>query len=108
MNRFLGRPALVFALVLTWKLALFVGTVQPVPANDAFFYDGAIVNFLHGGAYANPSVEIARPISGTVVFSAYPPLYQLVLLGWMSVFGTSAPSAMGLHLGLFALYALLV
>lgn len=107
MNRSLRWPALVFALILTWKWALFVCTVQPVPANDAYLCDGAIVNFLSGGAYVNPSIEIFRPISGSVVFSTYPPLYQLVLLGWMSVFGTSAPSAVGLHLALFSLYAVL-
>jgi hypothetical protein len=105
MQRLAGWPPLVFVLVLGWKLALFVFTVQPVPANDAYFADGAIVNYLHGGRYANPTVAIFRPLSGTQVFGAYPPLYQAVLLGWMSVFGTSAASAVGLHLTLFGLYA---
>jgi hypothetical protein len=107
MNRFLGWPALVFALILIWKWVLFVSTIQPVPANDAYLCDGAIVNLLRGGSYVNPSIEIFRPISGSVVFGPYPPLYQLVLLGWMSVFGTFAPSAVGLHLALFCLYAIL-
>jgi hypothetical protein len=101
-------PWLVFALVLAWKLGLFLVSTQPVPSNDAFFYDGAVVNQrLHGG-YFNPSLALALPISGTRVFSAYPPLYQGTLWVWMSLFGTSAPSAMALHLLLFAGYVFVV
>lgn len=99
---------LVFAAVFIWKIALFVFTAQPVPANDAFFYDGAVIHhLLHGGFY-NPCVAQAFPISGTKIFSAYPPLYQVPLLGWMKIFGTSAISAMGLHLVLFGLYLLVL
>lgn len=102
------HPWLVFALVFAWKIALFVFTAQPVPANDAFFYDGAVIHHLQHGGYFNPCVAKAFPVSGTQVFSAYPPLYQLPLLGWMSVFGTSALSAMALHLFLFGLQLLVM
>ncbi|MDB6020456.1 MAG: hypothetical protein JWQ04_313, partial [Pedosphaera sp.] len=102
------HPWLVFALVFGWKIALFVFSAQPVPANDAFFYDGAVIHHLLHGGYFNPCVAKAFPISGTEVFSAYPPLYQAGLLGWMSIFGVSALSAMGLHLFLFGLYLLVL
>jgi hypothetical protein len=98
----------VFALVFAWKIALFVFTVQPVPANDAFFYDGAVIHHLLHGGYYNPCVALAFPVSGTQVFSAYPPGYQLPLLAWMSVFGVSAFSAMALHITLFGLYLLVL
>ncbi len=101
-------PWLVFALVFGWKIALFVFSAQPVPANDAFFYDGAVIHKLLHGGYYNPCVALAFPVSGTEVFSAYPPLYQVPLLGWMSVFGVSALSAMALHLTLFGLYLLVL
>lgn len=106
MRRLAEQPGLVLALVLTWKLALFFGTTQPVPGNDSFFYDGAVVNALNGGRYCNPTLALAFPIAGHEVFAAYPPLYQAVLFGWMRVFGTSAVAAMALHQALFALYAL--
>ncbi len=99
---------LVFVLVCAWKLALFLISAQPVPSNDAFFYDGAVVNELLHGQYTNPSIALALPISGTQVFSAYPPLYQGVLWLWMSVFGTSALSAIALHLALFGAYAMVL
>src|SRR5437899_6330623 len=98
------RPWFVLALVSAWKLGLFVTTVQPVPANDRFFYDGAVVNLLNGGGYFNPSLALALPISGTEVFCAYPPAYQAVLWAWMSVFGASEVAAMALHLVLFGAY----
>src|ERR1700722_6876816 len=101
-----NRPWLVFALVFAWKVALFVFTAQPVPANDAFFYDGAVIHHLLHGGYYNPCVAQAFPVSGREIFSAYPPGYQLPLLLWMKVFGVSALSAMGLHLGLFGGYLL--
>jgi hypothetical protein len=101
-------PWLVFALVFCWKIGLFLASTQPVPANDAFFYDGAVVNHLLHGGYYNPSLALAYPISGTHVFSAYPPLYQLPLLVWMMIFGTSAPSAVALHLFLLGLYMLVL
>jgi hypothetical protein len=102
------RGPLVFALIFFWKLALFVFTAQPIPSNDSFFYDGAVVNFLLNGHYCNPSLAAALPISGTQVFSAYPPLYQVPLLAWTSVFGVTALSVMALHLFLFGLYMLVL
>ncbi len=106
MRRFFQRPASVLGLVLIWKLVLFAATQQPVPGNDSFFYDGAVVNWLESGGYRNPTLALAFPIAGGDVFAAYPPLYQALLLGWMALFGTSALSAMALHQVLFALYAL--
>lgn len=99
---------MVFILVFAWKLALLLFTAQPVPSNDAFFYDGPVVNLLLHGKYCNPSLIHALPISGGEVFCAYPPLHQAVLLGWMSVFGASALSAMWLHVALLGLYFLIV
>ncbi len=103
-----NAPWLVFALVFAWKIVLFAVSAQPVPSNDAYFYDGAVVNKLLHGGYFNPTIARVLPISGTQVFSAYPPLYQAVLWSWMSVLGTSALSAMALHLILFGAYALVV
>ncbi|HWY75542.1 MAG TPA: hypothetical protein VN281_07990 [Verrucomicrobiae bacterium] len=102
------RGPLVFALIFSWKVALFVFTAQPIPSNDSFFYDGAVLNFLLNGHYCNPSLAAALPISGTQVFSAYPPLYQVPLLAWASVFGVTALSVMALHLVLFGLYMLVL
>ncbi len=99
---------LVFALVFCWKVLLLAISAQPVPSNDAFFYDGPVVNYLQNGGYFNPSLAMALPISSTEVFCAYPPLYQAVLLGWMSVFGTTALSAMIMHLVLFGVYMLIL
>src|SRR6185312_11397441 len=99
---------LVFGLVFCWKIALLVFTAQPIPSNDAFFYDGAVVNYLQNGGYYNPSLVLALPTSGSQVFCAYPPLYMVVLLGWMAMFGTSVISAMVLHLVLFGIYALIL
>ena len=39
------------ALVFAWKIILLLFTAQPIPANDAFFFDGAVVNFLLNGHY---------------------------------------------------------
>ncbi len=103
-----NTPWLVFALVFAWKIALFVLSAQPVPSNDAYFYDGAVVHQLLHGGYFNPTLALTLPISGTRVFSAYPPLYQAVLWAWMSLFGTSALSAIALHLALLGGYALVV
>ncbi len=108
MPRLAAIPGITFALVLVWKVGLLLFTTQPVPANDAFFYDGPVVNFLLHGKYCNPSLALVLPISGTEVFCAYPPLYQVVLLGWMSVFGTSVLAAMWLHVVLFGLYQLVL
>ncbi len=108
MRQLAVRSGLVLALVFAWKLALLIFTAQPVPANDAFFYDGPVVNFLLHGKFVNPSLAMVLPISSSEVFSAYPPLYHVALLGWMNVFGTSALSAMWLHVMLFGVYALIL
>ena len=108
MRRLAERPGLVFGLVFTWKMALLVFTAQPVPANDAFFYDGPVVHYLLHGRYVNPSLALVLPISGSEVYCAYPPLYQLALLGWMRVFGTSVLAAMWLHAVLLGCYMLAV
>jgi len=98
----LRNPFFIFGLVLLWRVALLVFTAQPIPANDAFFFDGPVVNLLLHGHYFNPAVAEVLPISGGQVYSAYPPLYQGVLLVWMTFFGTSVIAAMALHLALFA------
>ena len=107
MKFFHRKPLCVLAVVLLWRVLLLIFTVQPIPSNDAFGYDGAVVNFLHGGRYCNPSLALVFPISGTEVYATYPPLYQLALLGWMKLFGTGVISAMTLHLALFAVSGLL-
>jgi hypothetical protein len=104
----LKNPFCVFGLVLLWRLVLLVFTVQPIPANDAFGYDGAVVNYLHAGHYCNPSLRDVFPISGEQVYSTYPPGYQVVLLGWMKIFGASVVSAIWLHFVLFAIAGFLV
>ncbi|HTY87671.1 MAG TPA: hypothetical protein VMB80_09430 [Candidatus Acidoferrum sp.] len=103
----LRNPFGVLGLVVLWRIALLVFTAQPVPANDAYYFDGAMVNWLRHGHYFNPCLALAFPISGSQVFSAYPPLYQVALLLWMPVFGTTALSAMALHLVLFIAAAVL-
>ena len=108
IRRLAALPGLVFVAVFAWKVALFGLTLQPVPANDSFFYDGPVVNALNGGKYCNPSLALALKISGTEVFSAYPPFYQGVLWVWMRVCGTSEISAMALHMVLFGLYLLVL
>src|ERR1039457_2826780 len=108
MKRLLERPGLVILLVFVWRAVLLLTVAQPVPANDAFFCDGPVVHFLNHGGYFNPSVAQSRPFSGTEFFCAYPPLYQLALLPWMKIFGTSALAAMWFHLALFGGYALAV
>ena len=108
IKRFMQGGGAVFALVFLWKIAIVLVSAQPVPANDAFFYDGAVVNFLLHGKYVNPSLALALPTSGTKVFCLYPPLYQAVLLPWMAVFGTSAISAISFHLLLFGVFLLIL
>src|SRR5262245_57456626 len=98
LNRCCSGSRWVFAAVFAWKVLLFLLSVQPIPANDSFFYDGAVVNFLLHGHYFNPALALALPISGSEVFSAYPPLYQFFLWLWMRLWGTSALAAMALHL----------
>src|SRR5271163_1514585 len=92
-----------FLLVFAWKFILVLLTAQPIPANDAFGYDGAVVNYLLNGHYCNPSLIIPFPFSATHLFSIYPPLYQGVLCLWISVFGTSALAAIWFHLVFFGL-----
>jgi len=102
--KFFQRNAFaVFGIVLIWRLLLLVFTAQPIPANDAFGYDGPVVNLLHGGRFCNPSMAVISPTPGTEVYSMSPPLYQGVLLVWMKLFGTSVISAMAMHLVLFAI-----
>jgi hypothetical protein len=105
MRRLSNIPGITITLWLVWKAGLLLFTAQPVPANDAFFYDGAVVNYLQHGEYCNPSLAEVLPISGTEVFSAYPPLYQAVLWAWLKCLGTSALAVMWLHFGLLALFA---
>ncbi|MEI8287979.1 MAG: hypothetical protein WCH99_00790 [Verrucomicrobiota bacterium] len=101
-------PFWVFGLVLLWRVALLAFTAQPIPANDAFFFDGPVVNYLLNGHYINPAAAEVMQISGRQVYSAYPPFYQAVLCVWMMVFGTSVLAAMWLHLVLFAVSGCLV
>ena len=108
MKRLLERPGLVFLLIFLWRAVLLLTTAQPIPANDAYFYDGPVVHFLNHGGYFNPAVAQSRPISGTEVFCAYPPFYQLTLLAWMTLAGTSVLAAMTFHLCLFGAYQLVV
>ena len=105
INRLFTHFSFVFALVISWKAVLLLGFYLPPPSNDSFFYDGPVVNLLLHGHYVNPSLAEALPISATQMFSAYPPLYQFTIAVWMTVFGTSAFSAMSLHFVLFSLYA---
>lgn len=108
IKRVAGISGITFALVLVWKVALLVLTVQPIPANDSFFYDGAVVNELLHDNYVNPSLANVLPISANEVYCAYPPLYHLVLFGWMKLCGTSAPSQMWFHVLLFGLFELVL
>ncbi len=101
-------PAFIFALIVLWRVVLLIFTAQPIPANDAFFFDGPVVNYLLHGHYYNPALSEAFPISGHQLYSAYPPLYQGVLFLWMSFFGASVISAIALHLALFSVAGWLV
>jgi len=103
-----GRAWFVFALVCIWRVALIVFTAQPIPAGDAYFYDGAVVHELNNGQYANPSLSLVLPISGNEVFSAYPPLHQAALSVWMRLFGTAVLSAIWFQFALFLVYGLAV
>src|SRR5579859_2239692 len=103
-----NRAWLGFAVVFGWMVALLLIAVEPVPANDAFFFDGPVIHqILHGGYY-NPTIIEAFPISGTNIFSAYPPLEQVALHGWLRIFGTSAFSAMSMHIVLLGLMILVM
>ncbi len=98
----LRNPFWVLGLVVLWRVMLLVFTGQPIPANDAFYFDGAMGNWLRHGEYCNPSIALVFPISGQQVFCAYPPMYQVALLFWMQLFGASVVSAMALHVAMFA------
>jgi len=108
MKRLLERPGIIFSLIICWKLVLLLAVAQPVPSNDAFFYDGPVVHLLNHGGYFNPSIAQSRPFSGTQFFCAYPPLYQLAMLLWMTMFGTSVLAAMACHLAMFGGCALVM
>jgi hypothetical protein len=108
MRRLANISGLTVVLFLVWKVVLLLVTAQPVPGNDSFFYDGPVVNYVLHGKYCNPSLAQVLPISGTEVFSAYPPLYQAMLLGWMKCFGVSALATMWFHATLLGLFALTV
>ena len=95
-----------FLLFMVWKFILLLGTAQPIPANDAFVYDGAVVNYLLHGQYCNPSVVLAFPYAGYHTFCIYPPFYQAMLFLWMSVFGTGVLVPMWFHFVLFGVYGL--
>ena len=98
----LRNPFCVLGIVVLWRVVLLVFTGQPIPANDAFYFDGAMGNWLRHGEYCNPSIAFVFPISGQQVFSAYPPGYQVALFFWMHLFGSSVVSAMALHVAMFA------
>jgi hypothetical protein len=104
----LRNPWCILGLVVLWRVALLVFTAQPIPANDAAFFDTAMVNWYLHGAYVNPGLSVVFPISGHEIYAAYPPLYQGALLVWMKLFGTTVISAMALHVALFAVAAFLV
>ena len=108
MRCLINVPGITLVVFVLWKVALLLFTAQPVPSNDAFFYDGPVVNYLLHGKYCNPAIAPVLPISGNEVFSAYPPLYQAVLLGWTKCFGTTALATMWLHVMLLAVFALTV
>ena len=97
----------MLGIVVFWRVALLIFTAQPIPANDAAFFDGAMANWILHGQYFNPGLSVVFPISGHQVYAAYPPLYQGVLLGWMKCFGASVISAMALHVVLFSIASLL-
>src|SRR5512138_454877 len=97
MKLAIRSPWFFLGIVLGWRFLLLVLTAQPVPGNDSFLFDGAVINWLLHGRYFNPSLVECFPISGGQVFSAYPPIYQGLLLPWMALFGTSALSVMWFH-----------
>ena len=108
MNFRLRNPLFVFALVFLWRVAVLVFASQPIPANDAFFFDGAAVNSVLHGRFANPSLIYFTPYSATNVFCAYPPVYPLAMRGWMGLAGTGVLAAMWFHLAVFGVYLLVL
>ncbi len=101
------RACWIFPAAIAWKFLLALAFALPVPANDAFFFDGAVVEWLGGGGYVNPTIGQVFPTSATAFFSAYPPGYQAVLAVWMTLFGPTVEASLALHCALFAVYALL-
>lgn len=101
---FAKRSWIIIVLVLCWKVALLVFTSQPVQAGEGFFFDGAAAHKLAQGGFFNPPISHAFPILGARLFGACPPLYEIVLIPWIYVFGTSVLSVMWLHLLFFAAY----
>lgn len=99
------NPALVLGLVVAWRLVLLLLTQQPIPANDAYFFDGPAVNAVNHGRFCNPSIDYFTPYSATNIFCAYPPTYPLTMRVWMTAAGTGVMSAMTFHMLLFAVYA---
>ncbi len=93
---------------MLWRVLLLIFTAQPIPSNDAFIFDGGMINWLQHGHYVNPCIEVGYPISSGKVFSIYPPGYQIALLIWLPVFGVSVLSVMAMHLAMFTTAALLV
>jgi hypothetical protein len=96
------NPYFVLAIIVVWRVLMLALTGQPIPDVDGFAYDGGVINYLLHGHYCNPSLALIFPISGTQIYSMYPPLYQGALLVWMKLFGTGLVSAMSLHVALFA------
>ncbi|HEY5910698.1 MAG TPA: hypothetical protein VJA21_08855 [Verrucomicrobiae bacterium] len=101
-------PWLLLGIVVLWRLLVLIGTAQPVPGNDAFLFDGAVVNWLLHGQYFNPSLAECFPINGREIFAAYPPIYQGLLSLWMWFFGTSAGAAMWFHFVCFGVAGLVL
>ncbi|HEX7655208.1 MAG TPA: hypothetical protein VF607_16990 [Verrucomicrobiae bacterium] len=108
MNFNLRQLYVVAGLVVLWRVCLLIFLAQPIPANDAAFFDTAMVNWYQHGHYVNPGLSVVFPISGHQVYAAYPPLYQVALLVWMKFFGTSVLSAMALHVTMFSVSVLLL
>jgi len=104
----LRNPFCLLALVAVWRIALFIFTAQPIPVNDAAFFDGAMGNWFLHGHYFNPGLSVVFPISGHQLYSAYPPLYQVALWFWMGLFGTSVLSMIALHACMFCIAGFLV
>jgi hypothetical protein len=101
------RPHAVVWAVVAWKLGLIGGWSLPPPAADGYFFDGAVIHWLLHGAYHNPSIIGLFPTSGSELFSAYPPGYQVVLAAWMLLAGPTLNASLWLHGLLFGLFACL-
>jgi hypothetical protein len=102
------RARWVFPAIIAWKFGLIGFFALPPPTGDAFFFDGAVINWLKHDGYYNPSIVRVFPINGSEVFFPYPPFYQAIVLPWMTLFGPSGSAALWLHGVLFASYAVLI